>query len=163
MRHGDVGNQQRERLRIQQVHERARVPALVHARAALFEQRRQHVERIGLIVHHRDGHAVEADGVVGGRPRHRHHHGLGWHRQPDGHRRAQAHAVAVSGDGSAVLLDQVAGDGQAKAQAAVIPGRAAVGLPEAIEDVGQEVGRDADAGIANLDLERAATDVAVDA
>ena len=64
---------------------------------------------------------------------------------------------------AAVLLDQVAGDGQAKAEAAVIPGRAAVGLPEAIEDVGQEVGRDADAGIANLDLERAATDVAVDA
>ena len=89
-------------------------------------------------------------------------HDLGRHWQADGHRGAQAQAVAVGGDGPAVLLDQVAGDGQAQAEAAVIPRRAAVGLAEAIEDVGQEVGRDADAGVANLDLEPAATDTAVD-
>ncbi len=50
-----------------------------------------------------------------------------------------------------MLLDQVAGDRQSETEAAVTAHRAAVGLPEPIEDVGQELGRDAGAGVLHID------------
>ncbi len=61
-------------------------------------------------------------------------------------------------DRAAVQLDDVADDGQAEAEAGVRPRRAAVRLPEAIEDERQDVGGDPFAGVGHHDL-----DVRVDA
>ena len=79
-------------------------------------------------------------------------------RQPDAERRSGVLAGARGVHGAAVHLDQVADDRQAQPEAAGLPRRAGVGLPEALEHVGQEVGRDADAGVADRHL-----DVRVDA
>ena len=54
-------------------------------------------------------------------------------------------------DAPAVGLDEVADDGEADAQPAVGPGGARVGLPEALEDVGQEVRVDAGAVVPDLE------------
>jgi hypothetical protein len=48
---------------------------------------------------------------------------------------------------------QLLDDGQAQAQAVVPPRRAGVGLAEAVEDVGEEFGLDADAGVGDADLD----------
>ena len=61
-------------------------------------------------------------------------------------------------DRPAVQLDQVAHDGEAEAEAAVRRVVVGVGLPEAVEDVGQELRPDALARVADRDL-----DVRVDA
>ena len=54
---------------------------------------------------------------------------------------------AVHGDLSAVQLHQMPRDGQAEAEAAVPARGAGVLLAEPVEDVRQELGRDADAGV----------------
>src|SRR5438093_1432400 len=54
---------------------------------------------------------------------------------------------------SAVQLDDVADDGQPESEAAVEPGRTAVGLLEPLEDVGQEGRADALPGVAHRDLD----------
>src|ERR1043166_7615046 len=64
-------------------------------------------------------------------------------RQPDAEGRAVADAAARRRDGAAVKLDEVARDGEAEAEAAVLARDALVGLAEAVEDVRQEFGRDA--------------------
>ena len=58
---------------------------------------------------------------------------------------------AVGLDRPAVLLDEMAHDRQAEAEAAVHAGVGGVGLGEAIEDVRQEPGLDAGPGVAHLD------------
>ena len=64
----------------------------------------------------------------------------------------------VARDGAAVELDELLDDGEAEAEAAVAAGGGAVGLAEAVEDVGEELGRDALAGVGDGDF-----DVGVDA
>ena len=63
-------------------------------------------------------------------------------RQRDGEGRALALPRALGLDGAAVQLDQVAGDGQAQAEAPVLARARGVGLAEVLEDVRQEVGTD---------------------
>jgi len=46
-----------------------------------------------------------------------------------------------------VQLDQVARDCESQSEPSVVPSRRAVGLPKPLEDKGQEIGRDAGAGI----------------
>src|SRR5439155_22697650 len=65
---------------------------------------------------------------------------------------AALHTVAVRLDAAAVHLDQVAGDGQPEAQSAVLLRDRRVALVKALEDVGQDVGGDADPGVPHDDL-----------
>ena len=81
--------------------------------------------------------------VVGGDPE-RHPH-------PQGGTHPLARALGL--DGTAVELDEVADDREAEAQAAERPRARRVGLPEALEEVGEELGRDAPARVANGQLE----------
>ena len=50
-----------------------------------------------------------------------------------------------------MCLDEVAHDGEAETEAAVGPGLPSVLLAEAVEDVGQEIGLDAHAGVGHTD------------
>ena len=59
-------------------------------------------------------------------------------RQPDRHGRAVARAVARRGDSAAVRFDEVADERQSEPEPPVSSSRAAVPLPEPIEDVRQE-------------------------
>jgi hypothetical protein len=52
-----------------------------------------------------------------------------------------------------VHLGELLDDGKPQPQAAMPPRRAGVGLAEAVEDVRQEIGRDADAGVDDADLD----------
>ena len=61
-------------------------------------------------------------------------------------------------DGAAVQLDECLTIARPEAEAAVAAGGGGVGLAEAVEDVGEELGRDALAGVGDGDL-----DVGVDA
>ena len=79
-------------------------------------------------------------------------------RQGDGEGRALAFAATFGGDASAVQFDEVLDDRQAEAEAAVVARGGGVGLAEAVEDVGQELGGDALAGVAHGDF-----DVRIDA
>ena len=74
-------------------------------------------------------------------------------RQPEAEGGATARPVARGMDGAAVQLDDVPHDGQPEAEPAVRPGRAAVGLAEAIEDERQHLGPDALAGVRDHDLD----------
>ena len=65
-------------------------------------------------------------------------------------------AEALGMDGAAVQLDDVADDGQADAQAAVMSGAGGVSLAETIEDIGEELRIDADAVVGDFDLDIAA-------
>src|SRR5437660_995644 len=60
-------------------------------------------------------------------------------------------AGALGFDPAAVALDQVPRDRQAETEAPLRLRDGAVGLAEALEDVGQEVGADAHAGVAHGD------------
>src|SRR5258705_12012543 len=79
-------------------------------------------------------------------------------RKPYPKRRALILPSAYHWNRSAMKLDEVADDRETEADAAVRAGRAAVRLAKALEDVRQEIGRDADARIADDDF-----DVRVDA
>lgn len=61
---------------------------------------------------------------------------------PDDERRSLALPLALGADRSAVKLDELADEGEPDAETAVRPGRPAVGLPEALEGMRQEVGAD---------------------
>src|SRR2546422_6070139 len=62
-------------------------------------------------------------------------------------------ASALGFDGPPVELDEVAGDREAEPQAAERPRDGSIGLPEALEEVGEELGPDALARVANRQLE----------
>ncbi len=53
-------------------------------------------------------------------------------------------------------LDDLAGNGQAKTEPAMLARKPAVGLAEPLEEVRQEIGRDAAAGVADDDCDLAA-------
>ena len=74
-------------------------------------------------------------------------------RQRHDERGALVFAAALGPDGAAVQLDEVLDDGQAQAQPAVVARRGGVGLAEALEDHRQELGLDADARVADGDLQ----------
>src|SRR5439155_13066258 len=78
--------------------------------------------------------------------------GEGGERQPHGERRAQVRPRALGLHVAAVQLDQMTNDREPESQTAVGTRARAVGLPEAIEDVRQELGRDAAAGVAHAKL-----------
>src|ERR1043165_3059173 len=73
-------------------------------------------------------------------------------RQPDGESRTLIRAVTLGPRRAAVQLDEVTNDRESESQTTVVSRRRAVCLAEAIEDVRQEVGPDADAGIIHDDL-----------
>src|SRR5207302_4950392 len=86
---------------------------------------------------------------------------LGTARLRVSHRKANADPCALPSPAAlrvhrpAVHLDEMADDGEAQPQTALGAARRAVRLPEAIEDVRQEVRRDADPGVADDDLDLA--------
>src|SRR5262249_56238819 len=67
--------------------------------------------------------------------------------------RAAPADVALDPDAAAHQLDQPGGDGQPEAGAAILPRRGAVRLGERGEDRLPLVRRDADAGVANLEVQ----------
>jgi len=69
--------------------------------------------------------------------------------ESDLERGALVGAGAVGGDASAVEFDELFDDREAEAEPAVLAGGGGVGLTEAFEKMGEEIGRDAGAGIAN--------------
>ena len=71
----------------------------------------------------------------------------GEHGEGNDERGSLAGAEAGGADGSAVAFDEVLDDGEAEAEAAVFTRGGGVGLAEAVEDVGEEVGVDAFAGV----------------
>ena len=74
-------------------------------------------------------------------------------RQLDANRRAAALAGARRVDAAAVRLDEVPADREPQAEPAVRARERAVGLAEALEQVRQELRRDAFAGVADRDLD----------
>ena len=64
--------------------------------------------------------------------------------------------VALDRDGAAVQLDQMSHDREPEAEAAMTPRRGRVGLPEALEHVGQQLRTDAPAVVADLDRDEPA-------
>src|SRR5262249_61828148 len=70
--------------------------------------------------------------------------------------RTPALAVARRPDGSAVQLDDMPHDRQSDAESSVAARAGAVRLPEAFEEMGQELGRDALAGIDHAEQDVAA-------
>ena len=74
-------------------------------------------------------------------------------RQAHDERRALALAGALGPHRAAVQLDQLLDDRQAQPQPAVAAGRRGVGLAEPLEDVRQELGPDAHAGVDDGDLD----------
>src|SRR5437879_10529526 len=64
--------------------------------------------------------------------------------------------VTVGGHGAAVQMDQAADQRQAQTKAAVAARQAAVALDEAVEDVREQLGRDPDAAVADMDRNLAA-------
>src|SRR6266542_819049 len=73
------------------------------------------------------------------------------HRQQGGEPRAAVLPLAVRAHGPSVQFDEVPHDRQAETQPAVTAGRRAIGLRKTIEDVGQELGADADARVFDRD------------
>ena len=80
----------------------------------------------------------------------------GAHRQRDREEGAPARALALGLHLAAVEVDQVLDERQAQAEPPVGPLEAGVGLPEALEDVGEELGGDALAVVADLEHDRGA-------
>ncbi len=64
-----------------------------------------------------------------------------------------AQAGAFGADGSAVKLDELLDDGQAKPQAAVAASGGGVGLSEAVEDMREKFGANAFAVVDDADLD----------
>src|SRR5262249_36052826 len=65
-------------------------------------------------------------------------HGSSLQRKSHGKCRALAHSTALSFDKSGVHFDKMAHDSEPQAEAAVLPGVRAIGLPELIKDVREE-------------------------
>ena len=76
-------------------------------------------------------------------------------RQVDDKRRALPFAPAVGADGPTVAFHDVPDDRQSNSQAAMHPGRKTASLPEAFENVRQEVGANADTGITDANVRAA--------
>ena len=74
-------------------------------------------------------------------------------RQPYAERRALAFAPAGGHDGTAVHLDDVPHDREPQTEPAGLAGGPSLALPEALEDIRQEVRTDADTGIADDDFD----------
>ena len=74
-------------------------------------------------------------------------------RQPHAERRALAFAGAGRVHRAAVHLDDVADDGEAQPETAGLSRRASVGLAKALEHMRQEIRPDADARVADDDLD----------
>src|SRR6185295_12742316 len=68
-------------------------------------------------------------------------------------RRAQALAGALGANAAAVQFHEVADDREAEAQSAILPAGSDVGLAEPLEHVRDELRMNADAGIADHDLD----------
>jgi hypothetical protein len=150
-----------ERLRVQQRDRLRRRRGAGHDGLRLLEKAADHAARVVLVVD--DQHAQAGDAAVGvrgdagalahaalvalGRLRRRDD------RQQDREGRPLAGAFAGDAHRAAVQLDELLDDGQSEPEAAVAAGRAGVGLAEAVEHERQEIGTDALAGVADLDLE----------
>ena len=124
-------------------------------RALLGQQPLQVFARIRLVVHREDAQTGER--LVGAaswpaapvrRPTARHARLRRGNRTRE--HRALAASLAVHGDRAAVRFDQLPGDRQPQAQAGEAPRAAAIGLAEFLEDMRQELGRDAFAAVAHL-------------
>src|SRR5262245_36725748 len=74
------------------------------------------------------------------------------HRKRDCKSRPLPFACAPGLDSAAMHFYQISHNCQSETEAPVLPADAAVCLAKPIEDVRQELGRDADAGIAHFDL-----------
>ena len=115
--------------------------------------------RSTVVVDHEDAAAWRLRGArrrrSGQRPMHRQPSarlGVGRDRQADGELAAPARAVAVGRHRPRVHLHQRADQGQADPQAALATDRERlVGLGEQVEDVGEQLRRDADAVVADAD------------
>ena len=99
------------------------------------------------VIHQQHAQAIEGGGV-GGR---RGGRGLRLFFQRHGEGKDGAIALPAQHAEPAVhQLDELLGNGQAQAGAAVFARRRAIGLREFLEDAGQRLGRDADAGVLHL-------------
>jgi hypothetical protein len=158
-RHGDIGDQDVDRMPPHQIQRALGAVALPHACTSVLEERGQHLPGITLIIHHENGDVVEPNirrpdvcrGVRRPIQRTEGIRQLRW--QANGGGRPCAGAVAVRPNLTAVLLDQVPRDCEPQPEPAVGPRRTAVGLPEPIEHVREKLQRNPHTGIANLDLQ----------
>ena len=122
------------------------------------QDRLENLARVRLVVDHEDAEAVEPSARRGGwrlrlgRARRR-LPGRDLDRQPHREGGALTLARALRVHGAPVQLDDVADDREAEAQAAVRPPGRGVALPEALEDVWEEGGRDALARVAHRELD----------
>ena len=82
--------------------------------------------------------------------------------EPDDEVRPLVLPVAVRLDRSVVQLDEMADDREPEPDTAVRACRRAVGLAKALEDVREEFGRDADAGVADAEAQRVVLAVELD-
>src|SRR5687768_14964649 len=83
---------------------------------------------------------------------------LGGQRQGYGEHRALALAFAIDANGAPVGLDELAGDGETEAETAVLAACRVVGLAEALEDEGKELGIDSQARVGDLNVHGLAVD-----
>ena len=84
-------------------------------------------------------------------------------RQSHAERAAASGPIALSVYVPAVQLDQVTRDCQSQSEPSVASSRRAIGLPKPLEDKGQEISRDAGAGITDQNRQRIRIDIAGDA
>src|SRR5207253_6070154 len=111
--------------------------------------------RVPLVVDHEDAEASEPGCLRGGRWRPGRARRLGRDPERQPHREGGAFTLAraLRVHAAPVQLDDVADDREAEAQAAGPPRDRGLGLPEALEDVGEEAGRDALARVADREAE----------
>ena len=144
--HGDVSDDEPYRLCGDDLERGGGRVAAGHASAAGLEQAGEQLAGVLLVLDDKNEEAVELD--VGDRPGFGHRErGPGgmqarWKANLD--RSALIRAGTPRLDCAAVLFDEMAGDRQPESEAAVFPRRAAVRLPEPIEDKRREFCRDAD-------------------
>ena len=127
------------------------------ARAGIGEHRTQQFARIGLVVDDQHVRAFEIERARARPPLDcdcRRHAMLGLaNGQVHRERRSLSLAAAVGRHASAMQLDEMTPDRQTESEAAVLPRRAAVGLPEPFEDVRQKCRSDAVAGVGHIDAD----------
>ena len=118
----------------------------------LAEHRREQLQRIRIVVDQEHAGAIEPKPIGGNL--HRLEPGLadgrlGGQRQRHRERGASAGAVTLGLHGAAVELDQVVHDRETEAESGLTPAAARIGLAEAVEDVGEQIGVDAETGVAH--------------
>src|SRR5438067_753978 len=158
VRHADVAEDDVGRVAVEYLERRRRRADGRHACAAQLEAHGHRFAHVGLVFDEEHVEAVERQGARAGASREpAEPRGvarldiLRRHREP--HREGGALALARTRGRhrAAVPLDQVAHDRQPEPQPPVRARARAVGLPEALEDVRQEVGRNPDARVTHAD------------